>query len=405
MRSIHRQRPSPPRVDRPRPRARVQEGRFRQRPPPSCTTSPSSHPPFRIRRCGERREDRRLQDVREDFQTVHEPRTRPVEVARTVDEPHPVILASRHVRPPRCPGDRRRLLPSAIEIEPAGHEDRHLGQSRCDFLRRDPAGFFSGTADGVDASREGNHLGNPMSADEKGIKPFEASRSRTFGGQGGLARDAFNSLLEALYDGLRAFLDVTGPTDLFDVLQDFDQVVRVEGHDLRRSRKISRYVLDIPEGGGTHLAQALRQNQVRLRGTERLYVDLVERTRRFEPLADHSARLAARLALILEQGSAHDRFCLDRGRMVAFRRDAYHSLAKPEGVAALRGRGEEGNDPHAARPSDTPRPLKALFKRTRRRRPGWMTEDSAKTHSFSDVKAVSSNLQKGKEVGVYSTVL
>src|SRR5205809_7515278 len=76
---------------------------------------------------------------------------------------------------------------------------------------------------------------------------------------------------------------------------------------------------------------------------------------------------------VWEQGSAHDRFRLDCGRMVAFRRDADHILAEPEGVAHLLGRGEEGNDPHAARPSDTPRPLKALFKRTRRRCPGWTT--------------------------------
>src|SRR5205807_1701456 len=145
-----------------------------------------------------------------------------------------------------------------------------------------------------------------------------------------------------------------------------------------RSWKVSRYLLDIPEGGGTHLAQALRQNQVRLRGTKRLCVDLVERARRFEPLPDHSARLAARLALIVEQGSAHDPFCLGRGRMVAFGRDADHILAEPEGVADLRGRGEEGNNPHAARRSDAPRPLKALFKRTRPFCPGGMTENIAK---------------------------
>src|SRR2546430_9085930 len=229
------------------------------------------------------------------------------------------------------------------------------------------------------------------------MMPFEARRSRTFGGQGGLARDAFNSLLEALYDGLRAFLDVTGPTNLFDVLQDFDQVVRVEGHDLRRSRKISRYVLDIPESGGTHLAQALRQNQVRLRGTERLCVDLVERTRRFEPLADHSARLAARLAFILEQGSAHDRFCLDRGRMVAFRRDADHILAEPQGVADFRGRGEEGNNPHAARRSDTPRPLKVLFKRARRFFQGEMNRKQGERIAVARPHAVSPDSKKWKE--------
>ena len=182
-------------------------------------------------------------------------------------------------------------------------------------------------------------------------------------------------------------------------------MVGVEGHDLRRSRKVSSDILDIPEGGGAHLAQALRQDQVRISGTKSLGVDLVKRARRFEPLPYHSARLAARLAPILEQGSAHDRFRLDRGRMVAFRRDADHILAEPEGVADLRGRGEEGNDPHAPRPSDTPRPLKALFKRTRRRCPGWMTEDSANAHSLSHLKAVNSNLQKGKEVGVYPTVL
>src|SRR5439155_2195087 len=318
-------------------------------------------------------------------------RTRPIEKARTIVEPCPVILASAHVRPPRCPGDRRRLCPSAIEVEPTRHEDRHLGQGPCNFLGRDAAGFFPRTSERVDASCEADHFRNPVSSDKEGIQPFEARRSRTFGGQGGLARDAFNTLLEAFYDDLRAFLDVTRPTDLFDVLQDFDQVVGVEGHDLRRSRKVSSDVLDIPEGGGAHFTQALRQNQVRLCGTERLCVDLVERTLRCEPLPDHSARLAARPALILEQGSANDRFCLDGGRMVAFRRDADHVVAEPEGVADFRGGGEEGNNPHAAQPSDTPRALKALFKRTRRLCPGGVTENIAIRRPRYDQTTVRSN--------------
>src|SRR5213083_2213978 len=160
---------------------------------PNKPVSPSSHPLFRIGRCGGRREDRRLYDVREDLQTVYEPRTRPIEKARTIDEPHPLVSGRGHVRPPRCSGHRRRLCPSAIEVEPTRHEDRHLGQGRCDFLRRDAAGFFSRTSKRVDASCEADHFRNPVSSDKEGIQPFEARRSRTFGGQGGLARDAFNS--------------------------------------------------------------------------------------------------------------------------------------------------------------------------------------------------------------------
>src|SRR5207244_13354206 len=110
----------------------------------------------------------------------------------------------------------------------------------------------------------------------------EDGRLRKVGGRVCLSWDVCNSWLEAVRDGLRACLDAAGPTDPFDVLQDVDQVVRVEGQDLRRSRKVPRYVLDIPQGGGAHLAKALRQNQARLRGRERLRVDVIERTHRLQ---------------------------------------------------------------------------------------------------------------------------
>src|SRR5207249_8713310 len=105
----------------------------------------------------------------------------------------------------------------------------------------------------------------------------------------------------------------------------------------------------------------------------------------------HSRRLAARHALILERGSAHDSFCPGRGRMVAVRRDADHRVAEPEGVADFRGGGEEGNNPHATQPSDTPRALKALFKRTRLLCPGGVTENIAIRRPRYDQTTVRSN--------------
>src|SRR2546425_4911028 len=108
-----------------------------------------------------------------------------------------------------------------------------------------------------------------MTSDEEGMEPFETSDFRPVVSMGRFARDVFHSPPEAVHDVRRAFLDGTGATDLFDVVQDVGQVVRVERHDLRRSGKVSRYILHVPEGGGAHFAEALRQNQVRIRGTKR----------------------------------------------------------------------------------------------------------------------------------------
>src|SRR5207249_7830247 len=66
-----------------------------------------------------------------------------------------------------------------------------------------------------------------------------------------------------------------------------------------------------------------------------------------DPLADPPARLATRLPLVVEEGPAHNRLRSRVGRMVALRRDSDESFTKAEGEADLRGRREEGHDPHA----------------------------------------------------------
>src|SRR5439155_17309311 len=66
-----------------------------------------------------------------------------------------------------------------------------------------------------------------------------------------------------------------------------------------------------------------------------------------KPLADQPARLATCLALVVEEGPAHNRLRSRVGRMVALRRDSDESLTEAEGEADLRGRREEGHDPHA----------------------------------------------------------
>src|SRR5256885_16284880 len=87
-------------------------------------------------------------------------------------------------------------------------------------------------------------------------------------GQGGLAGDSSDAPPQPIDDVRRAVPDITGTTDLFDVIQDVAQVVRVERHDLRLSWQVSRHILDVPEGRGANVTKPLGQDQVRLRGAK-----------------------------------------------------------------------------------------------------------------------------------------
>src|SRR2546430_5797693 len=137
--------------------------------------------------------------------------------------------------------------------------------------------------------------------------------------------------------------------------------MRVERHDLRLSWQVSCTILDVPEGRGAHVTKPLGQDQVRIRGAKGKDVDLVKGARRSEPFPDHAARLAARLALVLEERAAHNAFRARRGRVVTLRRDADEVLTEAERVADLCGRGEKGDNPHALGGWIHRRALKALF--------------------------------------------
>src|SRR2546430_2000173 len=112
-------------------------------------------------------------------------------------------------------------------------------------------------------------------------------------GQGGLADDSFDSPPEIIHALRRAVLDITGTTDLFDVIQDVPQVMRVERHDLRLSWQVSCHILDVPEGRGAHVTKPLGQDQVRVRGAKGKDVDLVKGARRSEPFPNPAAPPAA----------------------------------------------------------------------------------------------------------------
>ena len=107
-----------------------------------------------------------MEDVRKDFKAFHESRTRSVEEARTVDEPHPPHPCGGQVRPPGGLGDRGRFLPSPIEVKPARHEHDHIGLGAHDFVRRDASGFLSRMAHGIDPSSQRDHFGNPVTTNE-----------------------------------------------------------------------------------------------------------------------------------------------------------------------------------------------------------------------------------------------
>ena len=124
----------------------------------------------------------------------------------------------------------------------------------------------------------------------------------------------------------------------------------IQRFDGRRARQSPRDILDISEGRRTDVTEALREDQVRARGTECRLIDLVQGLARLDSVPDHAARLAARLSFVLQKGVAYDWLLARRAGEVAFRRDADHVIAKAQGEADFGRRGEKGDDPHRTSP-------------------------------------------------------
>jgi len=161
-------------------------------------------------------------------------------------------------------------------------------------------------------------------------------------------------------------LDLARATNRFDVSKDVQQAMRIERNDLRLARKVSRDLLDIAESRRADVAQPLGQDQIRIRGPKRQGVHLIERATGIKAFSNHAARLPTRQALVSQEPAAHDGLRPRGRRMVALGRDANEILAEPQGVADLRGRRKKGNNSHVVRTSESPQPLKALFKDARR---------------------------------------
>src|SRR5439155_14221464 len=105
------------------------------------------------------------------------------------------------------------------------HEDGHFGRGRLDLPPRDPAGLLPGASEGVDASRELDHLGDPVAPDEERVEPFEAQRGRPRLRPGGPFGDALDSTTEIVHDIVSASFDLASAADVRDVPEDVFQGV------------------------------------------------------------------------------------------------------------------------------------------------------------------------------------
>ena len=114
-------------------------------------------------------------------------------------------------------------------VESSGSRDapptRRRG--RLDLTGRDSAGLLSGSTEGVDASREVDHLGDPVAPDEERVEPFEAQRGRPRLRLGGPFGDALDSTTEIVHDIVSAAFDLASTADVRDVPEDVLQRVRI----------------------------------------------------------------------------------------------------------------------------------------------------------------------------------
>src|SRR5690606_24289816 len=217
-----------------------------------------------------------MKDGSERLYALGDPRPGATETC-TVERPDPALCNRPRCNPPDAVLEALGFRRGTLETVAAGF---HQDDVRIESLEIVPAhldGTLARDPGQAAAAGQRYHLGNPVAGDEWRIEPFEQKhpRKRTTGHRGGDCVDATSQRGGTLL----AFARRTG-SDAHDLYRRNDILdrVRVQGEDARRTGKALGDLTDRRGGHRAHLADRLRQHQIRTERAEHPGIHLVDAT-------------------------------------------------------------------------------------------------------------------------------
>src|SRR6185437_16120415 len=161
-----------------------------------------------------------MENVRQDRDAIREARARPGEVAVGINSEDAVLADRGQIVPGFGRVERAPPGGSADGIVATGHDHDNFGVRLGNLLGGDFKGWLPYHTEDVFTASLGDHFGNPMPADIKRIKPFEAENARTRGGARSLHFDGGDLLFDGEREGLRIAAAMRSVADAANVFPD-----------------------------------------------------------------------------------------------------------------------------------------------------------------------------------------
>ncbi len=211
----------------------------------------------------------RMKQASQNRDTGHQPRARAREVAARVDNMDVAHLGQR--RKLRL----RELREGFLEVVTARHEDNDVRCGLSDLAWAQRTGTLAGLRQDIDAAGHRHHFGNPVTAGERRLEPFEAGDPWSGRNVGNCGTDGLE-LDEPSCDKLLRHLDTAdGAPHRSHVLPHVGERMRVKRHDVRTSIERLDRLRDVTWCHRTNVAEILGENDVGGELSKRVEVDAV----------------------------------------------------------------------------------------------------------------------------------
>ena len=190
-----------------------------------------------------------------------------------------ICLRSRHLR------QLRGQLHGFLQSIAAWRNDYDLGRLPRHVRPFDAYGISACPSERVPASRQSDHLGNPVPRAEKGLRPFEEydlPRNSPAHGRS----DCIDSISIRPDHSRGLALSAERSSNGNDVLIDLGDASRREKQDFGLRVKFSNGSRELITGRSTHATEVLRENHIRAQLLQQHLIDRVKRIARAQPVGD-----------------------------------------------------------------------------------------------------------------------
>ena len=263
---------------------------------------------------------------------------------------HRAALDRRQLGQPRRDRGPGPVADRLREVEPARHQEQHLGVHLGDGVPRGRMRLLAVRAEQVPAAGAADLFRHPVTDRERRVEPLEPDHARR--AMTGLATrrdpllDRPESLAQRLDDIDRGILDLGHRPDRGDRVEDPLDRGRLERDDRDLGIDPAGDLVHLAVADRAHPAQLLGQDEVGLDCGQRLLIELVQRRsavhRRGHPRMDVARRHVRQVLHAPRDHGLAD----DRRRPVALMRDGDELVLQPDRTDDLGGRREERDDAH-----------------------------------------------------------